>query len=336
MALMAGMYRDQTYIPDVDTSVAGFYGIYHTILRNRIDLTAGVRLDAAWSEPQSSSVNSNLYWAYQNTTDLAKTDVNPSASVRLAYSAREDTQLFVGVGHTVRLPGAEERFITLQRMGTDWVGNPNLEPTRNTEIDGGFTFQRGRLSFRPTLFYSRLTDFIALNNQSKLNVATGITNSAARSYQNVGARMYGGEMGFDLRLTNALVASGGASYTIGAKSAEPLNGIFNTNLAEMPPLKSRLSLRYETTLFFTELEGIAVNAQNRVDSDLQELPTPGYGLLNLKAGVRKAKLNLEAGIFNLLDRFYYESLSYQRDPFRSGIRVPEPGRNLFLRVSYAF
>ena len=104
----------------------------------------------------------------------------------------------------------------------------------------------------------------------------------------------------------------------------------------MPPLKSRLSLRYETTLFFAELEGIAVNAQNRVDSDLQEQPTPGYGLLNLKAGVRKAKLNLEAGIFNLLDRFYYESLSYQRDPFRSGIRVPEPGRNLFLRVSYAF
>ena len=335
-ALMAGMYKEQTYIPDVDTSVAGFYGIYHRIVFNKVDLTAGARLDAAWSEPQSAAVNSNLYWAYQNTTDLARTDVNPSASIRLAYSAREDTQLFVGVGRTARLPGAEERYLTLQRMGTDWVGNPGLQPTQNTEVDGGLTFQRGRLSFRPTLFYSRLTDFVAVNNQPKVNSVAGIANSAARSYENVDARMYGGELGLDLRLTNALVASGGASYTIGTKSAEPLNGIFNTNLAEMPPLKSRLSLRYETTLFFAELEGIAVNAQNRVDSDLQEQPTPGYGLLNLKAGVRKAKLNLEAGIFNLLDRFYYESLSYQRDPFRSGIRVPEPGRNIFLRVSYAF
>jgi len=29
-----------------------------------------------------------------------------------------------------------------------------------------------------------------------------------------------------------------------------------------------------------------------------------------------------------------ESLSYQRDPFRSGVRVPEPGRSLFANASF--
>jgi iron complex outermembrane receptor protein len=333
---MAGMYRDQTYIPDVNTSVAGLYGMYHKLLLNKLDLIAGVRLDAARSDPQSTTINSNLYWAYKNTTQLARTDVNPSANFRLAYTAREDLQLFVGVGSTVRLPDAEELYISLQRPGTDWVGNPNLEPTRNTEVDAGVAFQHGRFSFRPTLFYSRLTNFISLNNQAKVNSVASVANSSARSYENVEARMYGGELAFDLRLTSALVTSGGLSYTAGTKEPKPLYGIFNTNLAEMPPLKSRLALRYETRLFFTEIEGLAVDAQNRVDSDVQEQPTPGYGLLNLKLGVHRSRLNVESGIFNLLDRFYYESLSYLRDPFRSGIKVPEPGRNLFLRISYAF
>jgi iron complex outermembrane receptor protein len=334
--LMAGMYRDQTYIPDVNTSVAGIYGMYHKLLLNKLDLNAGVRVDAARNDPQSATVNSNMYWAYKNTTRLARTDVNPSANLRLAYTAREDMQLFVGVGSTVRLPDAQELYITLQRPGTDWVGNPNLEPTRNTELDAGFAFLHGPFSLHPTLFYSRLNNFISLNNQVKVNPVVGVANSLARSYENVEARMYGGELAFDLRLTSALVTSGGVSYTVGTKDPKPLDGIFNTNLAEMPPLKARLALRYETKLFSAEIEGLAADAQNRVDSDLQEQPTHGYGLLNLKLGVHRAKLNVESGIFNLLDRFYYESLSYLRDPFRSGIKVPEPGRNFFLRISYAF
>ncbi|MEN6602207.1 MAG: hypothetical protein ABFD86_07305 [Bryobacteraceae bacterium] len=39
---------------------------------------------------------------------------------------------------------------------------------------------------------------------------------------------------------------------------------------------------------------------------------------------------------NLTNRFYYERYSYQRDPFRLGAKIPEPGRSLFLTVSYAF
>jgi len=41
-------------------------------------------------------------------------------------------------------------------------------------------------------------------------------------------------------------------------------------------------------------------------------------------------------VHNIFDRFYYENLSYQRDPYRSGTRVYEPGRNLFVNVSYRF
>ncbi len=105
-------------------------------------------------------------------------------------------------------------------------------------------------------------------------------------------------------------------------------------MAEIPPLRSHTTLLYGTHLAFFESTFTAVAAQRRVDNDLLASPTAGYGILDLRAGVHTGKINLALGIGNVLDRFYYEHTSYQRDPFRSGIRVPEPGRNVFVTAQY--
>jgi len=39
---------------------------------------------------------------------------------------------------------------------------------------------------------------------------------------------------------------------------------------------------------------------------------------------------------NTLDKEYLEFLSYQRDPFRSGTRVYEPGRSFYVNLSYHY
>jgi iron complex outermembrane receptor protein len=39
---------------------------------------------------------------------------------------------------------------------------------------------------------------------------------------------------------------------------------------------------------------------------------------------------------NIFDKLNYENLSYQRDPFRSGVRVFEPGANVYINFSYRF
>jgi hypothetical protein len=62
-------------------------------------------------------------------------------------------------------------------------------------------------------------------------------------------------------------------------------------------------------------------------------PTPGWGIANLSAGWRSARLAVTVRIANLFDRAYGEHLSFQRDPFRSGARLPEPGHSLFLNAS---
>ena len=186
------------------------------------------------------------------------------------------------------------------------------------------------------MFYSDLKNYVTVHSEPKINMVPSVMNSAARSYANVQARIYGGELNYSLELTRTLLFFGGIAYSLGSKDTNPSLRILSRNLVEMPPLRSRAALRYGNQRFFAEVEGIAVNAQSRVDSDLGEQRTPGYAFCNLKAGVHTRKLNLAAGIENLFNRFYYEYFSFQRDPFRLGTKVPEPGRNVYLTVSYAF
>ena len=97
-----------------------------------------------------------------------------------------------------------------------------------------------------------------------------------------------------------------------------------------------LAVRYDDGRLFAALEGVFAADQSRVDAALHESPTPGWGVLNASAGLRRGPLRLTVGLQNAFDRYYVEHLSYQRDPFRSGARVAEPGRSFFANASYGF
>jgi iron complex outermembrane receptor protein len=59
-------------------------------------------------------------------------------------------------------------------------------------------------------------------------------------------------------------------------------------------------------------------------------------VVNVKVGGNFRGFTITAGIDNVLDKKYFEHLSYQRDPFRIGVKVPEPGRTFYVNVSYTF
>ena len=62
---------------------------------------------------------------------------------------------------------------------------------------------------------------------------------------------------------------------------------------------------------------------------LDNIPIALIVLLPIMAFVLKA-------LYPLSRRYYVEHLSYWRDPFRSGVRVPEPGRNVFANLAVRF
>ncbi len=327
---LSGRYVDQLSIPDVNTTALGAYAQYRRALHPGLLLSAAARLDTARMDAYPSVMDLDLYQAYNGVKPAtARRDTDPSGNALLAWRLPHGIELFAGAGRTVRLPDPQERYFGLQRMGSDWVGNPALNPTKNTEVDYGVNYRAGRFTLRPTVFYSLLDNYITVRMKSKVNSVPSVINTAARSFDNVDAVMRGAELTWSVAVRRSLLVSGGASYVRGTLRS-------GGNLPEIPPLKSRAAVRYGSRIFFAEFEGLAAWRQQRVVPELQEGPTPGFGVLNVKVGIHSRRLNLAAGVDNLLNRYYYDHFSFQRDPFRSGVRVPEPGLSLFLTTSYTF
>jgi iron complex outermembrane receptor protein len=333
---MAGMaYAPQAMIPDVTVRVLGAFAEHSRDVGRGLRLDLGARLDGARSEADAGRANTDLYAAYHATRSTSTTDTLPSAKARLAWR-RGGLELAAGVGHVARVPEANERYLALRRKGTDWVGDPTLDPSRNTGLDFAAAWEKRGARLGVSLFHQRVRDYVAVVPVERLAAVPGVANARARSFANVDARLSGGEASVGLALGSRLFLAGDLAYTRGTQEADPGRGVAGGPLAEMPPLLGRASARLDDGRAYLVLEGVFAAKQDRVDATLGEAATPAWAVANLRAGLRWRKLLATVGLSNLLDADYVEHLSYQRDPFRTGARVPEPGRNLYVNLSATF
>ena len=328
---MMGKFMYQNTIPDVDFTILGLFGEYKKKLSDRLKLYVGARLDYAKTEADSAKANKKLYLLYHGTSDTSQSDLLLSGNIQLTYGLQRGVELFLGLGSSARIPDAQERYFALKRkMGGDWVGNPNLDPERNTELDLGAKYGSGRLSLQGRAFFSYVSNYIYIHKKV-------VRTNKTMTYTNIDAYFYGFELSGTYAITDTLFFDGNLAYTRGRKKdTYPEKDIYDKDIAEIPPLTSRLSLRYDTGKYFGELEGIFTTSQNNVDSDLQEQKTSGYGILNVKAGFNYKGFRLTAGVNNVFDKLYYTHLSYLRNPFKAGPKIPEPGRTYYLNVAYTF
>jgi len=310
----------QKMMPDVDSSNVGTYLEYGRLFGEDFRLTLGARFD--YTKTKAHDDRTALYSLYHKTKDREETDSYVGGNVQILYAPLNRIEFFGGFGYVIRPPGPDERYIALQKpmIKPDWVGNPELDPAENREFDFGIRYLGDKFYGKTTFFYSDLKDFITVYDLE------GPTKSA-RSFRNVDATRYGGELSLNIFLPFDFDLQGGLSYTWGRDDT------YDKPLSEIPPWQGRVAARYELYTCFAEIEGLFADDQHRVDSDLNEEKTPGWGLLNLKFGIKYNKLNMFAGVHNLFDRQYCEHLSYQRDPFRSGIKVPEIGRSFYLNIA---
>jgi iron complex outermembrane receptor protein len=334
---MAGMmYAPQYSIPDVDARTLGFYGLFEKSLSSTVTLKAGGRYDFFGSSAEPLKANKSLYLAYHDTVSTLTRKNGASANIRLLWAPRGWLDLSAGVGTTLRFPDPQELYFGLRRMGADWVGNPELQPSRNTAAELGLTFHHGGNSLKVTLFRDQVQDFITVYDQRKIRMVPGVMNPIAKSYANVDAVLWGGELSASAVLWGQVFLMADVAGVRGTKDPRPDLGIRSDNLSEIPPLSGRLAVRYDVGRYFAEVEGAFASAQDDVDEDLEEATTPGWGVCNFKAGARWKGFSLTLSANNLFNRYYVEHLSYQRDPFRSGVRVPEPGRNFTVFLSWRY
>jgi iron complex outermembrane receptor protein len=329
-------YQPQPLLPDVDADNFGAFSKYSRPLGDKIKLTAGTRIDftAVEANDLTAARLSSLYQPYHRGSLSRSTDFTAvSGNLQLSWLPTTGIEIFTGFGSGVRTPDAQELFIGLQRSATNptsinWVGNPALDASRNNQIDVGLKFSGDNYYLNSSLFYSLLDNFIYLQEVADPDGAGPLVR--ARTYRNIAAEMYGGELAGQYALSLDLYLRGTLSYVRGKNSAS------GSPLAEIPPLTGSASIRYDIGSFFFEFSERFAAEQDRVDRDLSEIKSAGWGATDLKTGVNWGKWSATGGISNLFDKQYLTHLSYQRDAFSSGVKVPEPGRLAYVMLAYRY
>jgi len=325
------MYRDDTgdifdeeLIPDVDTYN---YGVYVKADKDidKWSLGLGLRYDRFETEANedlkqslAASINTN-----KNTDDL------PSGYLSAKYYLTENTHIFGGIGRSIRTPTSVERYF--QSPSPDFHGNPDLDPTKNTEFDIGLQKTGKRFSFRIKGFYSDLEDYIYQQGRK--------TPDSHQTWTNINAHLYGADVKATLDIMSNFSVEAGAAYQRGRKDSQPeMND--DKDLAQVPPLKTKLALHYARSVFFGTLECVHSEDAEDVDIDAGEQKLAGWDVVNFRAGYDYRQLTFNVGVENIFDEYYAVANSYEWDVVSGAGATPaivyEPGRFLYATVSYRF
>jgi len=319
-----------------------------------IDWTVAARLDfnTAISDPLTRTNMAGDAVYSNDSTNSQYT--NFSLSGGLTWHVGKSGNLVFSVGRGSRSPDMTERFIILLPVGYDpydYLGNPQLEPEVNNEIDLGYKINTSKIgNFYVSAFYSYVTNYISavLLPPSEMKPQTkGVLG--VKEFINIDvANLAGGELTYNTPARYLWGISFNAAYTLGWNPDATVNivedgkiigeeQVANDPLPEIPPFEANLGFSYRLfkNKFVPKLSVRAAAAQNRVSEAYYEQSTPGFVLLNLDLQYKFNKnLTVYAGIQNLLNQDYYEHLN--RNIIGTTYPLYEPGRVFYTNLIFNF
>ena len=301
-----------------------------------------------------------------NALSRAKTDHNLDISW-LASFVKDATQTYeVGLSQKTRSPNLYERYTwsTWQMAafmnnfvgdGNGYFGDVNLKPEVARKLsltadlhDAG----KEKWGFKASPYYTLVSDYIDAvqwNGATNLPAAPlAANNFTVLRYANQSARLYGIDISGHGQVANGtgygdFALKGGINYTRG-KNRDTGNNLYN-----IMPLNARLALTQKLGAWRNSLEGEFVTRKNDVNRMRNELETPGYGLLHLRARYEQKRYSVDFGIENLFDRHYAlpiggayvgQGTTMAIPPLPNqpqwGTPVPGPGRSLYAGLNVKF
>ena len=117
------------------------------------------------------------------------------------------------------------------------------------------------------------------------------------------------------------------------------------DLYNIMPLNAKLTVAQKLGNWSHRAELQLVSAKTDVSDVRQEMQTPGYGLVNLRASYEPKQVRVDFGVENLFDKFYAlplggaysgqgSTMSLNTIPW--GIPVPGKGRSVYVGLNIKF
>lgn len=332
-------------------------GLRHARVMTDADPVQGYNNLPAWADDAAAF----------NALQRRRHDRNWDFSAITSFSPQAGQTFQAGLDRKTRSPSLYQRYpwstntmaIGMNNFlgdGNGYLGNPDLKPeVAYTASLSGEWLQPGDdpdWGFKADAHMTRVENYIDAVRCSDTLCKSG--NSAARDqfvmlrYANQDARLWGLDLAGHWVLAKSdrlgrFTLTGTLSWLRG-KNLSTGDSLYNT----MPP-NFRLSLEHRIALgegrLSTALDWQGVTAKTHVSQVRNEIPTPGYGLLGLRASHEVKQLRLDAGVENLLNKAYALPLggaylgqgsSMMLNSLPWGVAVPGRGRTFYAAATLKF
>ena len=302
-----------------------------------------------------------------NVRDRKRTDHNLDFTALARFTPSDSASYEFGWAHKTRSPNLYERYswstggmamrmVNLAGDGNGYVGNLDLKPEVANTLSATADWHDAsgkQWGIQATPYLTYVDNYIDAKRCGGGMGAMAACNNANLSgtdkfvylqFTNQDARLYGLDVSGFAELGRIsgwgdFTASGVLSYVKG-KNRSSGDHLYNTM-----PLNARFALTQRLNGWSTTAELQLVSAKKHVSAERNELTTAGYGLLNLRASYQWKQVRLDAGVDNVLNRFYNhpqggayvgqgQTMAGTAVPW--GVRVPGMGRSLNLGVTVKF
>ena len=352
---------------DTDRDIFGAFVERSISLGEHMGLESGIRVNRVTmdSDPVSANLNpmnmmmgmpfmmnnmAGMLSNMNNASDLSQTDNNVDWFARLSIHTDSGTTWYVGAARKSRSPSYQERYLWIPLEATGgladgktYVGNPELDPEVYHEVELGFDYDGGDLSFYPRIFYKEVSDFIqgtpatnmVVRNFAQMMANMGMGRPDPLMFDNVDANFYGFDMEAQYTLSSSMTLRAVASMVRGERDD------INDDLYRIAPDNMVVGLDYRNSNWMTSFEMVAYADQDRVSATNLEQKTDGYTIFNLTGRVNvSADVDVSLGIENLFDEEYEDHLAAYNRAFNPDIamrgRMPGLGRNVYARLMWNF
>lgn len=301
-----------------------------------------------------TSFNTTLFSVRPDDFNVDRSFDLVSTCVNMEYAIDEHLTALVGFGFAQRPPTLTElysngAFIALLQQGLNrTVGDPHLQPERDKQFDVGVRGNWGWVRGGVSGFYAWVENYITFD----LITAQGSDLSQVVFANTDEASLAGGEMFAEVDVLTWLTPFITVSYVQGRDLAHLSNSrpltVLGTPLSSsrriddtealpgIPPLELRSGVRLHQAgaqpRYSLEFSARSVMGQNFVADSLNELPTSGFTIFDLR-GYWQPRDNvlLTSGFENLGNKFYREHL----DP-RAGDVLFRPGINYYITAQLTY
>lgn len=327
-------------LPEYNRFTTGIFSISSWKVSDELSLSGGLRYDygkvkiSAFEDEylnaflQNQGYDDELKEKYRwRSYAVNRSFGDLSGSFGLVWNISKEHLIKANIGHSFRLPGANELAANGVHHGTfrHEQGDSSLNSEKGWQLDASYSFQNENINFSISPFISWFGNYIYLQPTGEWSILP----HAGQIYRYTGAEVLfaGGEATFTVDISQNVNYSFTGEYTYTSNKDE------RTPLSFSPPasMRNTLTWKKDKLQLYGELYSIA--SQNRVAKN--EATTSGTNLINLGGSLTvklgRGDLYINLSLRNLLNKKYYNHLSFYRK-----VEIPEPGRNIQLLITIPF